>query len=208
MSACAEGAARTRSRATARATPSRTARRATPGRSSGAGRTSGCSSRCARGASSMAGSRRRMTGRAYMRGGAVEMLWRDWRWRHGRRRASSRTSSDRGRPPARRRRGRTWRRRRLRPHATTFANRAGCRALSTVGMILPPGSRFDIDAANGDCDPARRRRDVLGAGPVRARVDARPPSRRSSVTRRSLRRGSRSDGGEVLPCPCRVRPSR
>ena len=96
------------------------------GRSSGAGRTSGCSSRCARGASSTAGSRRRMTGRAHMRGGAVEMLWRDWRSRHGRRRASSRTSSERGRPPTRRRRGRTWRRRQLRPDATTFANRAGC----------------------------------------------------------------------------------
>ena len=126
---------------------------------------------------------------------------------NGRRRASSRTSSDRGRPPTRRRRGRTWRRRQLRPDATTFANRAGCPALSTVGTILPPGFRFDIDAANGRLRPGSpaprriRRRSC-------PREDARPPSRRSSVTRRSLRRACPSDGGEVLPCPCRVRPVR
>ena len=67
MSACAVAAARTHSRATARATRMRTARCATPARSNGAGRGSGCSLRCARGAVATGSSRRRTTGRARTR---------------------------------------------------------------------------------------------------------------------------------------------
>ena len=172
-SACAEGAARTRSRATARATPTRTARRATPGRSSGAGRTSGCSSRCARGASSMAGSRRRMTGRAYMRGGTVGALARlavEAMAGGGRRHGHLRTVGGR-------------------PRGGVGAGRggAGSSDLTPPPSQIGPGARRylrsgrschqDSDSTStpptGDCDPARQRRDVFGAGPVRARMRAR-----------------------------------
>ena len=78
-SGCAAAAARTHSRATARGTPTRIAGHATRVRSRGAGAERVCSTRCGRGKCCSTGSRRRMNGRAHMRAGAVEMLWRDWR---------------------------------------------------------------------------------------------------------------------------------
>ena len=65
--ACAVVAARTRSRATARATPTRTARPAIPARSSGAGPASGWSRRWPSGDRVTAGCRRPTTGRGRTR---------------------------------------------------------------------------------------------------------------------------------------------
>ena len=61
---CAVAAARTPSRATAKATPMRTARPATPARSSGAGPPNGYSPRCATGSAATGGCRRRSRWRA------------------------------------------------------------------------------------------------------------------------------------------------
>lgn len=69
-SGCAAAAAPTPSRATARATPTHTASAAIPARSSGAGLASGCSMRCARGATCTGSCRRHTTGRARTRAGA------------------------------------------------------------------------------------------------------------------------------------------
>ena len=95
--ACAAAAARTPSRATARATPTRTARPATRARSSGAGPASGCSTRCARGASSTGGCRRRMTGRAHTLAGAAARRSSAWPTMSGPQRRSSLTCSAAGR---------------------------------------------------------------------------------------------------------------
>ena len=100
MSARAAAAARTPRRATARATPTRTARPVIPARSSGAGRASGCSTRCTPGARFTDSCRRPTTGRARTRDAAAARCSSAWPMTIGRRRAWSPPSSEPGWPRA------------------------------------------------------------------------------------------------------------
>ena len=194
---------------------------ATPARSSAAGPAIGCSRGWPSGDRATGGCRRPTTGRARTRVGVGETRSHASPKESGLRRVSSRTSSERGRPPARPR-GRTWRRGQLRPGATASANRAGSPALLTVGAILPPG--FDSRSMPPSWTGPRTRRHARCCGPVLpataprlaraetywaqfcARVRMRAGLRGApQLQRRSLRRGSRSDSGDVRPR--RVRPS-